>query len=115
MRELSEKGQQEAIELVERFKGELKAVAEKAISGLYCDLIPHIETDAWTNYREQLRIELQKHYVQQATVSDEGAWAMYVREAIFKQFRAELEQGVIADLTKRIEFLEKLLNDSRRF
>lgn len=111
--ELSEKGNQDALHLIERFKAELHKVAEHKISELYCNLLPHIDTDAWTNYREECRLALQNKYATKETASTEEAWASLIREAIFMQFRAELEQGIIADLHKRIKFLEELLNNRR--
>jgi hypothetical protein len=63
------------------------------------------------NYREALRLELQNRYIKPETCTSEEAWAKYVREAIFNQFRSELEQGLIKDLTTRITFLEKCLKE----
>jgi hypothetical protein len=111
--ELSEQGNQDALHLVERFKSKLQTVAEEMIGELYCNLIPHIETDAWTNYREECRLALQKEYCQSETASSEQAWAFYVRKAIFVQFREELEKGIIADQVKEIARLREMLNERR--
>lgn len=111
--ELSEKGNQDALHLVERFKAKLQKCADETISDLYCHLLPHIETDAWTNYRGQLQSVLQNKYVTAETATSEDAWAKLIREAIFVQYRTELEQGIIADLQKRILFLEECLNQRR--
>lgn len=111
--ELSEKGNQDALHLIERFKANLQKVAEEQISNLYCDLLPHIETDSWTNYREECRLALQNKYVKAETANTEEAWASMIREAIFVQFRPELEQGLLADALKRISFLEELLRERR--
>lgn len=43
---LPEPGAQEAQELIERFKQQLKTAAEFAIADLYTDILPHIESDA---------------------------------------------------------------------
>lgn len=109
--ELSEQGNQDALHLIERFKSKVRICAEETISELYCNLLPHIETDSWTNYREQCRLELYKFYVKSETASVEEAWASSVREAIFKEYRAELEKGIIADLNKRISNLEEIIRD----
>lgn len=113
--ELNEKGNQDALHLVERFKSKLQACASETIGELYCNLLPHIETDSWTNYREECRLELQKYYANAEAMTDEGAWAMYVRKAIFEQFRPELEKGIIADLQKQITQLQTWLNERRNY
>jgi hypothetical protein len=107
--QLSEKGIQEANDLVEHFKKKLTKAAEETICSLYVDIMPHIETDSWLNYREQLRIELQQKYVVKETATSEEAWAMMVREAIYSQFKEDLQNGIIRDLERRIDTLEQLL------
>lgn len=108
--ELSDRGNQDAIHLIERYKSRLIKVAEESIGELYVNLAPHIATDAWTNYKEQCRISLYHQYVNIETASQEDAWAMMVRESIFVQFREQLETGLIADLKKRIKNLEEMLD-----
>lgn len=111
--ELSEQGNQDALHVIERAKSKLQKVAEEAISEIYVNILPHIETDSWINYREECRLALQTKYLNKETASSEDAWAMYIREAIFVQFRSELEQGIIADLQKRIKLLEQQILDMR--
>ena len=110
--ELSEQGNQDALHLIERFKAKLQKCAEETISELYCDLVPHIETDAWMNYREEIRLAMSKQYGE--CLTNEELWARDFREAIFKEHRAELEKGLIADLTARIKSLEEILELTRR-
>lgn len=110
---LSEQGHKEALDLIENFKKELKHCAEVAIGNLYTEVMPYIESDSWLNYREALRLELQNKYIKEETCTSEEAWAKFVREAIFNQFRAQLERGLIKDLQGRIAFLEKCLNERR--
>lgn len=108
---LSDKGNQEFIDLLEKFKKEMKHISEVTIGALYSEILPYIESDSWLNYREALRLEAQHKYVQKETCTSEEAWAKYIREAIFTQFRSELEVGLIKDLQSRITFLEKCLNE----
>ena len=53
--ELTNPGSQAAQALIDKFKVELHKAAEpiieKIIRDMYCDIVPHIESDSWTNYR----------------------------------------------------------------
>ena len=52
--ELSEAGEQEAQVLIDKFKKAITKVAEEAIEDLYTDIVCHISSDSWTNYRNEL-------------------------------------------------------------
>jgi len=111
---LSEKGEQEFMELLAKFKREMKQISDHVIGDLYSEVLPYIESDAWLNYREHLRLEVQNKYINKETLTSDEAWAKFIREAIFVQFREELEQGIIRDQQTKIAFLEKCLDDRRR-
>ena len=111
--ELNEQGNQDALHLIERFKAKLQSCAEETIGEVYCNLLPHIETDTWTNYREECRLSLQNHYCQKETATSEEAWAKLIRQAIYEQFKPELQNAIIRDLEKKIADL--LGWQSRRF
>lgn len=102
--ELTDQGKEEAAKVLKGLEESFYKAAENAISKLYCDYLPHIETDAWQNYRNaverQLGSEIQKHLTSTAT------WAVNMRKIIYEQHRDELEKGIIADLERRIEELE---------
>jgi len=56
--ELSEQGNIEAVKLIEKFKKQLSKAADEAIGDLYCDVIPHIESDSWSNFRNDIVISI---------------------------------------------------------
>ena len=55
---LSEQAEQEAQELMNTFREKFKKVAhdtiEDSLSELYCDITPYIQSDSWTNFRNQI-------------------------------------------------------------
>lgn len=110
MSELSEKGHLEANELLNSFRERMKKIADEVMGELYVNVMPYIETDSWLNYRETLRCELMNKYRTVETCTSEEYWAKSVREAIYKQFNAELKQGIIRDLEEQIEELKADLN-----
>ena len=51
---LSEPGKEEAQKLIDQFKVDLTNAADEVLGKMYCDVIPHIESDSWTNYRNAM-------------------------------------------------------------
>jgi hypothetical protein len=51
---LTEKADEEARDLISSFKQKLVIAAEEAISEMYSDVLPYIESDAWGNFRNEL-------------------------------------------------------------
>jgi hypothetical protein len=68
--ELPEKGIKEAEALIEAFKVRVKKAAAQTIGELYGNVMPYIETDSWTNYREACRLALHHYYVKEETVKE---------------------------------------------
>jgi hypothetical protein len=105
--ELSESGKAEAVRLIEQFKAELRkaasTIAEEAIVSLYCDVLPHIESDSWGNFRRELLDGLCDYG--NRTVQGEHDFAK-IRRAIFEQYRSEIIADLNQDHLKRIAELE---------
>lgn len=110
--ELSDKGIQDALYLIERFKSKLQIVANEEIGNLYSGLVPHIETDAWSNYREELRIELEHEY-KYSKFKEE--WATNFRRAVFVENREEISKLIESDILKRIKHLEDCRQEFEAF
>lgn len=115
--ELPEAGEQEALVLIEKFKKNLKIAADDAIGELYSEMVCHIESDAWSNFRLQL-LDGFKNYdnrkIQARYDFDE------IRSSIYKQFKKELIPDLNQDLVKEnvklkdhIKMLEERLDDRR--
>jgi len=111
--ELSEPGQQEAQALMDRFKEQMEKVCEKTLSELYTDVACYIESDSWTNYRNQL-LEGFRNYDNRKVQGQHDFTE--VRKQIYKEFRDELIPDLNQDLLKEIESLKqqiKWMEESR--
>ena len=98
----------EAQKLIDGFKMEMvKAIygaAEEALGHLYTDIVPHIESDAWGNFRDQIVDGLSDY--NNRTI--QGAWDFKkIRQAIYKEHRDDLIADLNSDLLEEIEDLKK--------
>lgn len=100
--ELTEAGKQEAVELIESFKVALKKAAEEVISDLHCDIVPYIESDSWTNFRNELMSGLTNY--PNRRIQGEYDFEK-IRQQIFEDFREEIIKDLDQDNLKRIEEL----------
>ena len=102
--ELPEAGLIEADKLVDKFKKELMKVASDTIGDLYGGIMPHIESDSWSNFRTQLMTELRGY-------SKNTMFSSYelkdIRQGILKEHREELISDLNQDLLDEIESLKK--------
>lgn len=113
--DLPEPAAVEAVALIERFKAELRKVAENAIGDLYVDVLPHIESDAWTNFRNALMDGFRNY----GNRKIQGEYDFReIRQAILREHRAEIIADLDQDNLARIATLEKevemLRDDIRR-
>jgi hypothetical protein len=110
--ELSRAGAEEAQQLVERFKEQMKKAADEAISDLYCDIAVHIESDSWTNYRNKL-MDGFKDYNNRLV---QGEFDFKdIRQQIYKEFREDIIKDLDQDNLKRIADLETEVERLRRW
>ena len=101
---LTEPGAQEAQELIERFREQLKGAAECAIADLYTNILPHIESDAWANYRNAM-MEGFKDYNNRKV---QGEYDFKeIRQQIYKDFRDDVIKDLDQDNLKEIERLKR--------
>ncbi len=93
--ELPDEGKQEAQNLVDSFKESLKKAANEVIGVLYTDVIPHIETDSWANYRNSL-MDGFKDYSNRKI---QGEYDFKeIRQSILKEHYAEIINDLNTDL-----------------
>lgn len=109
--ELPEDGKKEAQALIDNFKTELVKAAENAIGDLYCDVVEHIESDSWTNYRNHIMDGFKDYGNRKIQGEHEFK---EIRQAIYREFRDEiivdLNQDLVKennDLKEQVEFLQK--------
>lgn len=108
----SEQLQKEAQEFIDKFKVRMKLIADETLSELYANVGPHIETDQWTNYREQLRLELEHEYKYSKF---KQPWATNFRRAVFVENREEISALIAKDILERNKFLEDRLHEFEQF
>ena len=100
---LSEAGQKEAQQLIDSFKTALKTAAEEVISCLYCDVVHYIESDSWTNFRNELMSGLRNY----ANRRIQGEYDFkQIRQQIFEDFKDEIIKDLDQDNLERIKELE---------
>ena len=112
MIELSEQGQKDAEEIYKSFAKRIKSLCDEALGELEVNCLPHLETDAWTNYREELRIELAHEYKYSKFKDD---WAKDLRRAILIENKEELVSLLNKDLVVRCKRLEDRVKDYEQF
>jgi hypothetical protein len=101
---LPKQGEDEAIRLIELFKTRLKVAADEVIGDLYSDIMPHIETDSWFNFQNDILSGLKDY-------SDRKVRTRYdfkqIRKQILKEYRVELIEDLNQDHLEAIEKLKK--------
>ena len=109
---LSEAGAEEAQALIDDFKVQITKAAEEAVSKLYTDVAPHIESDSWTNYRNEL-MEGFKNYDNRKIQGEFDFKA--IRKQIYIDFREDIIADLNQDLVEEIESLKNTIEIMRRY
>lgn len=102
----------DAQEFLDSFKKKMHDICDETLGELYANCMPYIETDAWFNFREAMRMELSHEY-KHSTFKDK--WAVDLRRAIFVENREELAKLLDRDLLERIKVLEDRVKEYERF
>ena len=102
--ELPEKGEREAQELIDKFKAKMKDAADEVLGELYCDVAVYIESDSWTNFRNEM-MDGYKDY-KNGKIHDEYNFKD-IRQQIYKENREEIIKDLNQDNLKKIEDLEE--------
>lgn len=105
--DLPEGGAEAAQTLIDKFKEALKRAADDAIGEMYSDIIPYIESDAWTNMRNMM-MDGFKDYGNRKIQGDYDF--AEIRKAIFRQFKDEIIDDLNQDMVKEIADLKKEIN-----
>ena len=110
--ELSPEGEQEAQDLIDKFKIKLIQIANETIGELYCDVATYIQTDSWTNFRNELLSGFQDYGNRK--VQSEYDFKK-IRSQIYSDFREELIVDLNQDLVKEVKTLKEDLKREREF
>lgn len=109
---LAPEAQAEAQALMDSFKERLLKLCKETLGQLYCDVSAYIESDHWTNYRNDLLAGLQNYGNRKVQASHDFA---KIRRAIFESYRAELVADLNADLLAEVEELKKTIEREREY
>ena len=109
---LAPEAQAEAQALMDGFKEKLLKLCHETLGQLYCDVSAYIESDHWTNYRNDLLAGLQNYGNGKVQASHDFA---KIRRAIFEAYRAELVADLNADLLAEVEDLKKTIEREREY
>lgn len=109
---LEEIRQQEFLKFMEKSKLELVSAIDRKIkeitSDIYVDYAMHIESDAWINYREEMKQVLAGETYK--TFSDPNiSWAKDVRSKIFQENKEELIAALNQDLLDEVSQLKRVI------
>ena len=101
---LPEPGAQEAQELIERFKQQLKTAAEFAFTDFYTNILPYIESDSWLNFRNQML----EGFLNYNNRKIQGEYDFkQLRQQIYREFRDDIIKDLDQDNLEEIERLKR--------
>ena len=101
---LSEEAKKEADLYMQQFKDKMKKVAEETLSDVYTSCVEYIESDSWTNFRNEVIYGF-KNYNNRKIQSEYDF--KIIRESIYKDFHDEIIADLNKDLLKENDELKK--------
>ena len=107
---LPDAAQKEAQDLLNKFKADIAKAAENAIGELYCDVMPYIESDTWSNFRNEL-MDGFKNYDNRKIQGEYDFKEL--RLAIYENHKEEITKDLNQDLLAEIESLKKQIQFMR--
>lgn len=102
--ELSEEGKKEADEWLKKFVTKMAKVAEETIHAAYCSCLPHIESDSWSNFRNEI-MDGFKDYKNNKVKAEFDFKA--IRDQILKENREQIIKDMDQDLLEENETLKE--------
>ena len=100
--ELTEQGKKEAQRIMDSFKPMITKLVEDILSDLYADVVYHVESDSWTNYRNAL-MDGFKGYSNRNHKHDFAE----LRKAIYENHKEQIVEDLNQDLVEEIENLKQ--------
>ena len=101
---LSEEGEKQATARLNSFVDQIKKIAGEAISTFYIEDLPYIESDTWTNFRNEIMAGF-KNYKNRKI---QGEYDFKeIRQAIYKEYREELIPDLNQDMIQEIAELKE--------
>lgn len=112
---LSEKGMEEAQHLIDACVAQALVQLKQGIDEVYTDIVPHIESDSWINFRNDLMAGFRNY-------GNRRIQAAYdfksIREEIYRDFKSEIESEIrcerITELEARIANLNATISQCHK-
>ena len=108
--EVSEKGQQEAQDFINEFKEKLKNVADEVIGDLYVDIPSYIESDSWSNFRNEIMAGFKNYDNRKLQGKYDFA---EIRKEIYNEYREDIIKDLNGDLLEENEKLKEEIEQIR--
>ena len=109
---LAPEAQAEAQALIDEFKAKLLKLCTETLGQLYCDVSAYIESDHWTNFRNDLLDGLQNYGNRKVQAEYDFA---KIRRAIFEAYRDEIVVDLNADLLAEVAELKATIERDRSY
>ena len=101
---LSEEGKQQAQALIDGFKKQLAKAADDVLSEVYCDIVDHIESDSWTNFRNKI-VDAFRDYGNRGKCATAHDFAR-IRRKLLDEYRDEIIADIQQDIVEENERLK---------
>ena len=112
---LTEEGEKEAQRIMDSFKPRIKSLVDELMGDLYCEVAHHIESDAWTNYKNDM-LDGFKGYKENCDKHPRDFKEL--RQAIYSNNKEEIIRDLNKDLVnenkglqEHIDLLQKQMHD----
>ena len=108
--ELTETGKQEAKLIMDKFREDaansIKELADKALSEIYCEVLPFIESDSWSNFRNSVMDGYKKY--PNRLIQSEGDFKI-IRQQIYAEHKSDIDKDLNQDNLDKIKELERTI------
>lgn len=109
--DLPEGGAEQAQALVNCFKEDLKKAAEEVLSTLYTDVVPHIQSDSWLNFRNDLLDALKGYSNVKLKMPHDFKT---IRRNMLRDFHDEIIADLNQDLVEEVAALKTRIEQMQR-
>ena len=107
---LTEQGELEAQKIMDSFKPRIKALLDDLMGDLYANVAYHIESDSWTNFRNEM-VNGFKGY--EAGASTHTYDFKELRQSIYKENKEAIDKDLNKDLVEEVARLKSLIESMK--
>ncbi len=107
--ELTEQGKIEAQAIMDSFKPRLKDMMDEVLGELYCDVVQHIESDSWTNFKASI-MDAMRQYEMTGESKMMDYELKVIRDAVYNDHKDELIKDLNKDLLEENARLTDKIN-----